>query len=212
METSGARITAQDIAGLLSPDFPSADRILGLAEVMNYPGVLARDPAMLGKIAAAQGRIMDGHAPLVTGRRLNAYILAGPASDHECTRPDEAKEKLRKGMHIMIREGGTEQNLADLVPLVTPENAWRFSLVSDDRDPVDSRQRATWTSWCVGPSPWACRRSRPWPWPRRTPPGISGCTEGGPWPRDIGPTGPSGRPGAGRGLPGVAGRGRGPAR
>ncbi len=141
METSGARITAQDIAGLLSPDFPSADRILGLAEVMNYPGVLARDPAMLGKIAAAQGRIMDGHAPLVTGRRLNAYILAGPASDHECTRPDEAKEKLRKGMHIMIREGGTEQNLADLVPLVTPENAWRFSLVSDDRDPVELKTK-----------------------------------------------------------------------
>ncbi|MFZ5813032.1 MAG: adenine deaminase [Thermodesulfobacteriota bacterium] len=141
METSGALITAKDTAGLLSPDFPYADRILGLAEVMNYPGVLARDPAMLGKIAAAHGRVMDGHAPLLSGRRLNAYILAGPASDHECTILDEAREKLRKGMHIMIREGGTEQNLADLVPLVTPETAWRFSLVSDDRDPVELKKR-----------------------------------------------------------------------
>jgi adenine deaminase len=114
--------------------------MLGLAEVMNYPGVLARDPLKLAKIAAARGRVVDGHAPLLTGKRLNAYILAGPGSDHECTRLEEAREKLRKGMQVMIREGSTEQNLAELVPLVTPENAWRFSLVSDDRDPVDIKK------------------------------------------------------------------------
>jgi len=140
METSGAAITPADIRRMLSPDYPHAWRMLGLAEVMNYPGVLARDPDMLAKIAAARGRVMDGHAPLLTGRRLNAYILAGPGSDHECTRPDEAREKLRRGMHVMIREGSTEQNLADLTPMVTPENAWRFSLVSDDRDPVDIKK------------------------------------------------------------------------
>jgi adenine deaminase len=140
METSGAAVTAEDIRRMLAPDFPFARRMLGLAEVMNYPGVLARDPDMLAKIAAARGRVVDGHAPLLTGRRLNAYILAGPASDHECTRLEEAREKLRKGMHVMIREGSTEQNLADILPLVTPENAWRFSLVSDDRDPVDIKK------------------------------------------------------------------------
>jgi len=140
METSGAAITPDDIRRMLAADYPYAARVLGLAEVMNYPGVLARDPGMLAKIAAAGGRVVDGHAPLLTGRRLNAYIVAGPASDHECTRLDEAREKLRKGMHIMVREGSTEQNLAELVPLVTPENAWRFSLVSDDRDPVDIKK------------------------------------------------------------------------
>lgn len=140
METPGAAITPEDIRRMLAPDYAYAARMLGLAEVMNYPGVLARDPGMLAKIAAAGGRVVDGHAPLLTGRRLNAYILAGPASDHECTRLDEAREKLRKGMHIMVREGSTEQNLAELVPLVTPENARRFSLVSDDRDPVDIKK------------------------------------------------------------------------
>ncbi|NDY57892.1 adenine deaminase [Desulfovibrio sulfodismutans] len=140
METSGAAITPQDIRRMLAADYPFADQMLGLAEVMNYPGVLARDPLMLAKIAAARGRVVDGHAPLLTGKRLNAYILAGPGSDHECTRLEEAREKLRKGMQVMIREGSTEQNLADLAPLVTPENAWRFSLVSDDRDPVDIKK------------------------------------------------------------------------
>jgi adenine deaminase len=140
METSGAAITPGDIRRMLAADYPFAPRMLGLAEVMNYPGVLARDPQMLAKIAAARGRVVDGHAPLLTGKRLNAYILAGPGSDHECTRLEEAREKLRKGMQVMIREGSTEQNLADLVPLVTPENAWRFSLVSDDRDPIDIKK------------------------------------------------------------------------
>lgn len=134
MATSGARIGAADIAALLAR-YP--DRILGLAEVMNYPGVVAGDEDMLRKLRAARGRVIDGHAPGLAGRALDAYITAGPGSDHECTELEEAREKLRRGLHIMIRQGSTEQNLDTLLPLVTAENLSRFSLVSDDRDPVD---------------------------------------------------------------------------
>ncbi|MFU2210642.1 adenine deaminase [Solidesulfovibrio sp. C21] len=134
MATSGARLGATDVAAMLARH---PDRILGLAEVMNYPGVVAGDADMLRKIRAARGRVIDGHAPGLTGRALDAYVTAGPGSDHECTHLEEAREKLRRGMHIMIRQGSTEQNLEELIPLVTAENAGRFSLVSDDRDPVD---------------------------------------------------------------------------
>jgi adenine deaminase len=134
MATSGARLRASDVAAMLAR-YP--DRILGLAEVMNYPGVVAGDEDMLRKLRAARGRIIDGHAPGLTGRALDAYVTAGPGSDHECTELDEAREKLRRGLHIMIRQGSTEKNLDALITLVTPENAGRFSLVSDDRDPVD---------------------------------------------------------------------------
>ncbi len=136
METSGAAISAGDIRRMLSPDYEHAGRIPGLAEVMNFPGVINGDEEMLNKLLAAGDAVIDGHAPLLTGKRLNAYVMAGPGSDHECTRLEEAREKLRAGMHIMIREGSTEQNLADILPLVTPDNAWRFSLVTDDKDPV----------------------------------------------------------------------------
>uniref|UniRef100_I2Q123 Adenine deaminase n=1 Tax=Desulfovibrio sp. U5L TaxID=596152 RepID=I2Q123_9BACT len=134
MATSGARLGASDVAAMLAR-YP--DRILGLAEVMNYPGVVAGDEDMLRKLRAARGRIIDGHAPGLTGRALDAYVTAGPGSDHECTELDEAREKLRRGLHIMIRQGSTEKNLDALITLVTPDNAGRFSLVSDDRDPVD---------------------------------------------------------------------------
>jgi adenine deaminase len=134
MATSGARLGAVDVGAMLAR-YP--DRILGLAEVMNYPGVVAGDEDMLRKLRAARGKIIDGHAPGLTGRALDAYVTAGPGSDHECTELDEAREKLRRGLHIMIRQGSTEQNLDTLIPLVTAENAAQFSLVSDDRDPVD---------------------------------------------------------------------------
>ena len=134
MATSGARLGAVDVGAMLAR-YP--DRILGLAEVMNYPGVVAGDEDMLRKLRAARGKVIDGHAPGLTGRALDAYVTAGPGSDHECTELDEAREKLRRGLHIMIRQGSTEQNLDTLVPLVTAENAAQFSLVSDDRDPVD---------------------------------------------------------------------------
>jgi len=132
LETAGAALSAEDIAPLLVEPW-----VLGLGEVMNFPGVLGRDPGVLAKIAAARGKRVDGHAPLLSGLRLNAYAAAGIGSDHESTQLDEAREKLRKGLHLMIREGTTERNLDALLPAVTPENARRCFLVSDDRNPLD---------------------------------------------------------------------------
>lgn len=130
LETSGAVISAEDIHAMLE-EFP--ERILGLAEIMNYPGVLYEDPQVLSKIAAAAGRPMDGHAPGLTGFDLNAYVLAGPGSDHEACVLAEAREKLRAGMHVMIREGSSEKNLLELLPLLNDHNSQNCSLVTDDR-------------------------------------------------------------------------------
>ncbi len=132
LETAGARLGAADLASLLKED-----RVLGLAEMMNYPGVLFRDAEVMTKLALAEGRPVDGHAPGLSGRDLSAYIAAGIGSDHECTSIEEAREKMRSGMHIMLREGSAAKNLRDLLPLVTAKNAGRFLFVSDDRHPAD---------------------------------------------------------------------------
>jgi adenine deaminase len=132
LETSGASLSAAD----LKP-FRRERRVLGLAEMMNYPGVLAGSSPILDKLDAFTGRIRDGHAPLLSGRDLNAYIAAGIGSDHECTGREEAREKLRLGMHVMIREGTQAKNLKELIPLVNPQNNRRFSLVTDDLHPHD---------------------------------------------------------------------------
>lgn len=132
METAGSHLTAYDITPLLSDEW-----VLGVAEMMNYPGVLERDPDVLGKIKIARHSRIDGHAPRLTGRDLNAYVAAGISSDHECTTLEEAREKLRLGMYIMIREGSEAQNLEALLPLVTPKNARQFMFVSDDLLPAD---------------------------------------------------------------------------
>ena len=130
LETAGAVITAQDIAAMFK-EYP--DRILGLAEMMNYPGVLYQDPQVMGKLFAAGDRPIDGHAPGLSGFDLNAYVLAGPGSDHEACHLEEALEKLRAGMHVMIREGSSEKNLFDLLPLINDFNSQNCSLVTDDR-------------------------------------------------------------------------------
>ncbi|HPM27411.1 MAG TPA: amidohydrolase family protein, partial [Methanothrix sp.] len=100
LETAGASLRAADLASLLEED-----RVLGLAEMMNYPGVLFRDSEVMKKLALAEDRPVDGHAPGLSGRDLSAYIAAGIGSDHECTTIEEAQEKVRAGMHIMLREG-----------------------------------------------------------------------------------------------------------
>jgi adenine deaminase len=130
METSGAVLGADQIRTLLREPWA-----LGLAEMMNFPGVIFADPEVLKKIEAAKGKRIDGHAPLLSGKGLNAYLAAGIRSDHETTLPKEAKEKMKNGMWIMAREGTTARNLKDLLPLVTPENSRRFLLVTDDRHP-----------------------------------------------------------------------------
>jgi len=132
LESAGAALDAKALAGLIEED-----GVLGLAEVMNYPGVIFRDPEVMKKLALAALRPIDGHAPGLSGRDLSAYISVGIRSDHECTTIDEAREKLRSGMYIMLREGSAAKNLLDLLPLVTPQNARRFLFVSDDRHPAD---------------------------------------------------------------------------
>jgi adenine deaminase len=111
--------------------------VLGLGEVMNYPGVLLEDEGLLDKISMTQDKRIDGHAPGLSGRDLNAYVAAGVNSDHESTSVDEVLEKLRLGMHIMIREGSVTKNLRDLLPAVTTENLSRCFFVTDDRHPKD---------------------------------------------------------------------------
>ena len=132
METSGARLEADDLAQLI--DHPW---VLGLAELMNYPGVALGDEGMLDKITAFEHLALDGHAPDMTGPMLNAYVTAGVGSEHECTTVAEAREKLRLGLCIFIREGTTTRNLRPLLPLITPENHSAICFCTDDRIPAD---------------------------------------------------------------------------
>jgi len=132
LETSGARLGAQDLAALKA--YP---RVLGLGEVMDVPGVTGRRPDLLEKLGACRGEVIDGHAPGLGGRDLNAYVLAGIGSDHECTGPEEALEKLRRGMRLMIREGSVTRNLKSLLPVVNAATSRRCLLVTDDRHPHD---------------------------------------------------------------------------
>jgi adenine deaminase len=134
LEHAGAELSADDIASLFA-GYP--ERIPGLAEMMNFPGVLAEDPNVLARIAAAGSRPVDGHAPGLTGLALNGYIMAGPGSDHESCTAEEALEKLRKGMHLMIREGSSEKNLRELLPVLNEFNSANVSLVTDDRHADD---------------------------------------------------------------------------
>ncbi|MCA9242937.1 MAG: adenine deaminase [Phycisphaerales bacterium] len=112
-------------------------RVLGLAELMNYPGVVAGAADCLDKIAAAGSRVVDGHAPGLSGKALCAYVAAGIRNDHECVTADEAREKLRLGMSILIREGSQARNLAALAPLVNAANSRQFLFCTDDKDVED---------------------------------------------------------------------------
>ncbi|UCF31954.1 MAG: adenine deaminase [bacterium] len=127
-ETSGSTVSARDIEHLLQHE-----RVLGLAEVMNYPGVVFGEEAVLRKVRASAGRPIDGHAPLLTGKHLNAYAAAGIQSDHECTNGEEALEKVRLGIRVMIREGTSAHDMEAILPVVTDRNSRRFMLATDDR-------------------------------------------------------------------------------
>ena len=132
METSGAKLGPADIRKALR-----WKGVLGLGEMMNFPGVINADEETLAKIAAAAGLVKDGHAPGVMGRALNAYLAPLIGSDHETTTYAEGQEKLRRGMRLMIREGSAEKNLEDLLPLVNDGNYHRCMLVVDDRNAKD---------------------------------------------------------------------------
>ena len=132
METTGARLEASDLTPLM--DHP---RVIGLAEFMNYPGVLHRDAGCMAKLEAFQGRHIDGHAPLLRGNDLNGYIAAGIRTEHEATSYDEALEKLRKGMRVLIREGSVSKDLHALVGLLTERFSPYLCLCTDDRNPLD---------------------------------------------------------------------------
>ena len=132
LETAGARFTADDLALMIADD-----RIAGIAELMNYPGVFLGMDSELAKIKAGKGKAIDGHAPGLRGKNLNAYALAGVRSDHESTELEEAREKLRLGMHLLVREGSTERNLEDIIMLVTPQNSANCSFATDDKLPGD---------------------------------------------------------------------------
>ena len=150
METSGAAILDKDIHEYMNR-FPQL--ILGLGEMMNYPGVTHEDKEVLSKLVAASSRPKDGHTPLLLGKSLNAYMIAGLGSGHECTYVKEGIEKVRKGKHIMIRQGTHEKNLHDLIPIINNFNSFHISLVSDDRNPIDLKEMDTGIIWFVQPFP-----------------------------------------------------------
>jgi adenine deaminase len=134
METSGAAVSAKDTAALLR-----LPRVIGLAEMMNYPGAAFGDKEVLAKLQAAKdaGKPIDGHAPGVVGQLLQAYVAAGVGSDHECIGPHEAQEKLGAGMRVMVREGSAAKNMTGLLPIVNDFNLRRCCFVTDDKHPEE---------------------------------------------------------------------------
>ena len=106
LETAGARLTAADLVR-----YRGHPKVIGLAEFMNFPGVIHKDPGCLAKLDAFWDEHIDGHAPLLRGNDLNGYLSAGIRTDHECTTAEEALEKIRKGMHILVREGSVSKDL-----------------------------------------------------------------------------------------------------
>jgi adenine deaminase len=133
-ETSGFELNSYDLSVLIDRDW-----VLGLAEMMNFPGVIHRDKNVMAKIdlALKNKKRVDGHAPKVSGKDLCAYIASGITSDHECTDPQQAIEKLRQGMYIMVREGTAAKDLDALMPILLHDNNRKIIFVTDDRHPED---------------------------------------------------------------------------
>jgi adenine deaminase len=132
LETSGADLPIERLL-----PFRKHPKVIGLAEMMNFPGVIRKDPIALAKLEAFQDGHMDGHAPLLRGNDLNGYLSTGIRTDHECTSAEEALEKIRKGMHILIREGSVSKDLHALLPIMTERLSPYLALCTDDRNPLD---------------------------------------------------------------------------
>ncbi len=133
-ETSGFDLNSYDLALLIDSPW-----VLGIAEMMNYSGLLNLDKNVLAKLdlAKSKGKRIDGHAPFLSGKDLCAYVASGVKSDHECTTPEEAIEKIRLGMYIMIREGTAAKDLDALIPVLKEKNTRKCMFVTDDRHPKD---------------------------------------------------------------------------
>ncbi|HEY48477.1 MAG TPA: adenine deaminase [Dehalococcoidia bacterium] len=136
LDTAGAELGPEEIRTALR-----WKGVIGLGEMMNFPGVIHNDPGVLQKIKLSKNKVLDGHAPGLSGRDLNAYLSAGIGSDHESTDFEEGREKLRRGMYLMIREGSSEENLDELLPLVTDKTYKRCFFVVDDRTCADLLQK-----------------------------------------------------------------------
>jgi adenine deaminase len=132
LETSGADLPVESL--LPYRDHP---KVIGLAEFMNFPGVIHKDPVCMAKLDAFQGAHIDGHAPLLSGNDLNGYLSTGIRTEHECTSAAEALEKIRKGMHILVREGSVSKDLHALMPIITERLSPYLALCTDDRNPLD---------------------------------------------------------------------------
>jgi adenine deaminase len=132
LETSGADLPIERLL-----PFRKHPKVIGLAEMMNFPGVIHKDPIPLAKLAAFQDGHIDGHAPLLAGYDLNGYLATGIRTDHECTSAAEAMEKIRKGVHILIREGSVSKDLHALMPVITERLSPFIALCTDDRNPLD---------------------------------------------------------------------------
>ena len=131
-ETAGAELNADDLQALRGHSSG-----IGLAEFMNFPGVLFKDPGALDKLSAFSDGHIDGHAPLLSGKDLNGYIAAGIRSEHEATTLGEAREKLMKGMTVLIREGSVSKDLHALIPLIDADTSAFLTFCTDDRNPLD---------------------------------------------------------------------------
>jgi adenine deaminase len=131
-ENAGAVLDAEELNKLINHE-----RILGLGELMNYPGVIAADEGILDKLVVAKGKIIDGHGPEIHGRALNAYVAAGVRTEHECSTTEEMINRLRLGMYIQIRQGTAARNLETLVRAVSKENMRRCIFCTDDKHPED---------------------------------------------------------------------------
>ncbi|ATN35150.1 adenine deaminase [Rhizobium sp. ACO-34A] len=132
LETSGADLPIERLL-----PFRNHPKVIGLAEFMNFPGVIHKDPVCMAKLEAFQGQHIDGHSPLLSGNDLNGYLSAGISTDHECTNVPEAMEKIRKGMHILVREGSVSKDLHALMPIITERLSPFLALCTDDRNPLD---------------------------------------------------------------------------
>jgi adenine deaminase len=132
LETSGADLPIEKLL-----PFRDHEKVIGLAEFMNFPGVIHKDPICMAKLEAFQGDHIDGHAPLLRGNDLNGYLSAGIRTEHECTTSEEALEKIRKGMHILVREGSVSKDLHALMSIITERLSPYLALCTDDRNPLD---------------------------------------------------------------------------